>query len=173
MGNAVNELHPGIWRRSNRFDRPAVALADRHYNRQKPGSPQFMPPGSCRVLVANNSRAVFGLSVPLPQYVKHAWPGALMCSIFRNEAAGPLASAMIREALAIFQSDYPVPELGCVTFVDPKKVPGVMVRGERVKGFCFMAAGFELVGETKKGLLAWQLKPKNFPAPIIMGGPAP
>jgi hypothetical protein len=35
-------------RKSHRFDPVGVALADRHYSRQKPGSPQFMPPGSCR-----------------------------------------------------------------------------------------------------------------------------
>jgi len=62
-----------IWQRSHRFDKRAVALADRHYNRQKPGTPQFMPPGSCRVLVANNNKAVFGLSFPKAEFVKHAW----------------------------------------------------------------------------------------------------
>ena len=88
-----------IWQRSHRFDKRAVALADRHYNRQKPGTPQFMPPGSCRVLVANNNKAVFGLSFPKAEFVKHAWAGAWVCSIFRNEDAGPLASQMIRSSL--------------------------------------------------------------------------
>src|SRR5262245_22481549 len=95
-----------IWRKSNRFDPLAVQLADRHYNRQKPGSPQFMPPGSCRVLRAVNNKAVFGLSVPKPEFVKHAWAGAWICSIFRNEDAGPLASDMIRDALAHMQTEY-------------------------------------------------------------------
>jgi hypothetical protein len=152
-----------IWRPSHRFDTPARLLADRHYNRQKVGSPQFMPPGSCRVLLAENSKAVFGLSFPKAEYVKHAWPGAWVCSIFRNESSGPLASDLIREALAIMQTLYEVPPLGCVTFVDPKMVPGIPVRGERVKGFCFWMAGFELVGETKGGLLAWQMRPENMP----------
>lgn len=154
-----------IWRLSNRFDKPAVALADRHYNRQKPGSPQMMPPGSCRVLVAKNERAVFGLSVPFPQYVRHAWPNAWNCSIFRNEAAGPLAHTMIRDALAYMRTQYDVPELGCVTFVDPEQVPGVPVRGALVKGFCFWKAGFELVGKTKSGKLAWLLPPSRMPSP--------
>lgn len=152
-----------IWRPSNRFDPRARVLADRHYSRQKPGSPQFMPPGSCRVLIAENERAVFGLSFPKPEYVKHAWAGAWITSIFRNESAGPLASEMIRDALAVMQSHYAIPALGCVTFVDPKMVPGVPVRGERVKGFCFMMAGFRCVGETKGGKLAWQLLPSDFP----------
>lgn len=152
------------WRRSHRFDPPAVALADRHYNRQKPGSPQFMPPGSCRVLLADNAKAVFGLSFPKPEFVKHAWAGAWICSIFRNEGAGPLASQMIRDALAHMQTEYAVPQLGCVTFVDPRKVPGILERGERIKGFCFHKAGFKAVGETKGGLIAWQLLPDRMPA---------
>lgn len=158
-----------IWRKSHRFDPAGVALADRHYSRQKPGSPQFMPPGSCRVLVANNNKAVFGMSWPKAEFVKHAWAGAWVVSIFRNEEAGPLASDMIREAMGHMQTEYgAAPELGCVTFVDPKKVPGVMEHGERIKGFCFHKAGFRPVGETKGGLLAWQLLPKDMPVPMAL-----
>lgn len=155
-----------IWEASHRFDTPARLLADRHYSRQKPGSPQFMPPGSCRVLKSDNRKAVFGLSFPKPEFVKHAWAGAWMVSIFRNEDAGPLASNMIRDALSIMQSPFGYgapPELGCVTFVDPKKVRGVHRRGELVKGFCFLMAGFRPVGETKKGLIAWQMLPHEMP----------
>lgn len=152
-----------FWRRSHRFDTAARLLADRHYSRQKPGSPQFMPPGSCRVLVANNGKSVFGLSFPKAEFVKHAWAGAWVVSIFRNEQAGPLASAMIREAMAIMQTEYDVPALGCVTFVDPKRVRGVVERGERIKGFCFKRAGFRAVGETKRGLIAWQMLPGEMP----------
>ena len=36
-----------IWQKSHRADPRACAIADRHYSRQKIGSPQFMPPGSC------------------------------------------------------------------------------------------------------------------------------
>ncbi len=145
-----------IWRRSHRFDPAGVALADRHYSRQKP----------------ENSKAVFGLSFPKAEFVKHAWAGAWIVSIFRNEKSGPLASDMIREAMAHMQTEYDVPALGCVTFVDPKKVNGVMERGERIKGFCFHKAGFRAVGETKGGLLAWQMLPKELPAPLAVGAPA-
>jgi hypothetical protein len=161
-----------IWRASHRADTPARLLADRHYNRQKPGTPQFMPPGRAMVLKASNHKAVFGLSFPFPEYVKHAWAGAWINSIFRNEDAGPLASDMILDALAIAQTKWAVPALGCVTFVDPKHVLGVPVRGERVKGFCYMMAGFKLVGETKKGLLAWQMLPQDMPAPRALAGVA-
>ncbi len=97
------------------------------------------------------------------EFVKHAWAGAWVVSIFRNEDAGPLASQMIRQALTIMQGEYRIPSIGCVTFVDPKQVPGILVRGERVKGFCFWKAGFRAVGETKKGLIAWQLLPGDMP----------
>jgi hypothetical protein len=157
-----------IWRPSHRAHRPARLLADNHYSRQKPGSPQFMPPGRCMVLLAENQKAVFGLSWPFAEYVKHAWAGAWVTSIFRNENAGPLASDMIRDALAIAQSKWPIPELGCITFVDPKKVRGVHERGELVKGFCFKKAGFVAVGETKGGLLAWQMLPAAMPAPLAL-----
>lgn len=157
-----------IWRKAHRFDKQACALADRHYSRQKIGSPQMMPPGSCRVLVATNGKAVFGLSFPKAEYVRHAWPGAWVVSIFRNEEAGPLASSMLREALAIMQTEYDVPLLGCVSFVDPRKVRGVKERGELVKGFCFKRAGFRAVGETKGGLIAWQMLPHEMPPPMVL-----
>lgn len=158
-----------IWRRAHRFDPVGRALADRHYSRGKPGSPQFMPPGSCKVYVATNGRAVFGLSWPKPEFVRHAWAGAMIVSIFRNEDAGWLASDMILAALGLARADYgTVPELGVVTFVDPKQVPGILCRGERVKGFCFFKAGFRAVGETKGGLLAWQLLPAAIPPPIAL-----
>lgn len=159
-----------IWTPSHRFHTPARLLADRHYNRQKIGSPQFMPPGRCAVLLAENKRAVFGLSFPFAEYVKHDWAGAWINSIFRNESAGPLASSMILEALAIAQTKWAVPPQGCVTFVDPKKVRGVLRRGERIFGFCYQMAGFKHVGYTKRGLMAWQLLPHEMPAPMRLEG---
>lgn len=45
------------WCLSHRFDPAAKALADRHYNRQKPDSPQFVPPGACLVLLTECARA--------------------------------------------------------------------------------------------------------------------
>ncbi len=48
------------WRLSNRADRDCLPLADRHYNRQKIGSPQFVPPGRCCVLKAGDPVGAFG-----------------------------------------------------------------------------------------------------------------
>jgi hypothetical protein len=48
-----------MWAMSNRFDRRALPLADRHYSRRKIGSPQFVPPGRCLVLLTDDCRAVY------------------------------------------------------------------------------------------------------------------
>lgn len=54
------------WTISHRFDPLAVAIADRHYNRQKPGTPQFVPPGRCLVLLGGE--ALWVTSWPFAEY---------------------------------------------------------------------------------------------------------
>lgn len=75
------------WIRSHRADPEVVPLADRHYNRQKIGTPQFAPPGRCLVLKTAELDAFWITSWPFAEYVKHAWAGAWVCSAFRNESA--------------------------------------------------------------------------------------
>lgn len=141
------------WWYSNRYDPRACLLADRHYNRQKLGSPQFVPPGRCFVLVSECGKAVWVTSWPFAQYVKHAWAGAWVNSIFRNEGAG-LSSDLIRQAIAATVAEWPeVPDLGIITFVDAGKV-----KHKRDPGRCYLKAGFKPAGKTKGGLLAFQLK---------------
>jgi len=152
-----------VWRKSFRADPQALALADRHYNRQKIGTPQFVPPGLCFVLVSKCARAVWVTSWPLAQYVRHAWAGAWVNSIFRNEGAG-LSSDLIRLAIAHTRDNWPdVPELGIVTFVDASKL-----RGKRDPGYCYLRAGFKNVGATKGGLVALQLLPADMPEAMPM-----
>jgi len=76
-----------FWMRVTKFDRRAVALADRHYSRRKPGSPQFMPPGQTVVLLTEDARAVFGWWRPDPSSGLRALNGldGWTCTIFRNE----------------------------------------------------------------------------------------
>ncbi len=152
----------GTWTISHRSDPRARELADRHYNRQKPGSPGFVPPGRCLVLFAETEagKAFWVTSYPFAQYVKHRWAGAWMCSAFRNEGAG-LASDLIREAVLLTREKYGTPPpQGMVTFIDRSKVRPTMVRGTQTWGFCYKKAGFKEVGETKGGLLALQLSPE-------------
>lgn len=153
-----------IWRPSFRADPLAAAIADRHYNRQKIGSQQFVPPGSCLVFMSDCGRAVWVTSWPIAKYVKHAWAGAWMNSLFRREG-GIVASEMIRQAVAATRSIWTPPELGMVSFVDPKHVKPVMRRGEAIYGYCYLKAGFRHVGFTKGGLWVWQMLPHEMPAP--------
>lgn len=149
-----------VWRLSNRADKAALPLADRHYNRQKVGSPQFVPPGRCVVLLTKCERAVWTTSWPFTQFVRHAWAGAWVNSLFRNEGAG-LSSDLIREAVAITRSIWDAPDLGIVTFVDQWKV-----KPKRTPGYCYLMAGFSRAGQTKGGLLAFQMLPANMPPAI-------
>lgn len=57
-------MNASPWQRSDRYDPAAVALADRHYNRQKPGTPQFIPPGTYLALISTDKTAVWVTSWP-------------------------------------------------------------------------------------------------------------
>ena len=155
------------WTVSHRADPRALPLADRHYNRQKIGSPQFVPPGRCIVLLIPDA-ALWVTSWPFAEYVRHAWAGAWVNSLFRREH-GPMASELIRSAIAITRSIWQPPELGIVTFVSPKHVPPKRVRGQLIYGYCYQRAGFKHVGFTKGGLWAWQLLPQDMPEPFYLG----
>ena len=82
---ALGWLHGGgalpsmRWHLENRATPYARDIADRHYNRQKIGADQFVPPGRCLVLAIPGA-ALWVTSYPLPEYVKHAWGGGLGCA---------------------------------------------------------------------------------------------
>ena len=164
----ISATHPTGWMLSHRAENHARQLADRHYNRQKIGSQQFVPPGRCIVLASTS--AVWVTSWPYAQYVRHAWAGAWINSLFRREA-GCLASDMIRDAIAITRSIWNPPELGMVTFVSPRHVRPTRVRGKDIYGYCYLRAGFRHVGYTKGGLWAWQILPQDMPDPRELGMP--
>lgn len=148
-----------IWHRSYRADPLARGVADRHYSRQSVGGRDFMPPGRCCVFYVEISggAAVWGTSWPLAEYTKHAWAGAWVCSIFRNETDG-LSSELIRQAVAATRARFGAPPaLGMVTFVDAAKVASPN------PGYCFLRAGFVHVGYTAGGLRALQLTPARMP----------
>ena len=131
-------------------------IADRHYNRQKIGATQFVPPGRC--LVLKHPTAFWVTSWPFAEYAKHAWAGAQVCSAFRNEG-NILSSTLIREAIAATHWHFgKPPELGMITFVNTDKV-----KPKRDPGYCFICAGFQRVGKTKGGLIALELFPQEYP----------
>lgn len=153
------------WCLSNRFDPVAREIADRHYNRKKVGSPQFVPPGRCLVLMSDCGRAFWVTSWPFAEYVKHAWAGAWICSAFRSEGAGR-ASDLIQQAVAATRAQFgEPPNLGMITFIDRDKVTPIRERGRDTWGRTWRLAGFEEVGETQGGLLAMQMLPEKMPAP--------
>lgn len=157
-----------LWQASDRFDPRAVRIADRHYSRQKPGTPQFMKAGSCCVFYAKTEtgEAVWGTSWQQSEWVKHAWPGAWECAIFRNEGAAR-ASVLIRQAVAATRAHYgPPPAEGMITFVDPAKV-----RDKADPGHCFIIAGFRPCGHTQGGLLALRIAPEDMPPAVRLASP--
>lgn len=150
------------WIETNRADPIARDIADRHYNRQKIGAEQFVPPGRCLVLVIPGA-ALWITSWPFAEYVKHAWPGAWVCSAFRNERPDRyLSSTLITQAIAATRDKWSVPDLGMITFVDPSKT-----KRKRDPGRCFRKAGFQTADPptTMGGLVALQLRPDAMPLP--------
>lgn len=158
---------PMLWRHSTRGEQRTRMLADRHYNRQKIGATQFVPPGRCAVFYAGTAtgEAFWVTSWPFGQYVQHRWPGAWVCSAFRNEGADR-AQDLIVSALAATRAVFgDPPALGLVTFIDRSKVQPIMVRSVPTFGRTYKLAGFEDDGETKGGLLALRIRPERMPAP--------
>lgn len=136
-----------IWARVTKFEPRAAALADRHYNRRKVGSPQFMPPGETMVLLSADELAVFGWWRPHPRSGLRAMNGrdGWTCTIFRNEGHA-LSSAMILEA------EYHLADKasgcgpdGLMTYVDLRKVRS------RNPGYCFRCAGYRRIGVSADG----------------------
>jgi hypothetical protein len=152
------------WHLSHRADPRALVLADRHYSRQRPGTPQFVPPGRCLVLLTDRADALWVTSWPFQEYVKHRWAGAWVCSLFRNESA-VLSSDLIREAVAATVWQWPIPPLGMVTFIDTSQV-----RRKRDWGRCYRKAGWRPVGRTQGGLVALQLPADAMPAAVAPNG---
>lgn len=108
----------------------------------------------------------------MAEYVKHAWAGAWVCSLFRNETNGRhLSSDMIREAVAITRWKWPdIPSLGMVTFVDAGKT-----RRKRDPGRCYVKAGWTRLREVTKQdkLIVLQVLPEEMPPPLMPIGAQP
>lgn len=149
------------WRRSDKFDPASLAIADRHYNRQKAGTSQFVRPARSLVLRSKDGGALW-VSIA-PKWQMHAWPGSWENQVFRREFGEVIASEMIRFAVAHTLAAFgPAPEAGMISMVDP-----AAVRHKRDPGRCYLRAGFRLVGETKvRKRLVFQLLPSEMPAPL-------
>ena len=148
-----------FWELSHRRCPKAVAIADQHYSRRKPGTPQFVAPGSPIVLLGANS-----LWVTLNQkFQDHQWKGAWNNTLFRNGSGEHLSSELIIQACAATRALWGVNPHGIITMIDTQKV-----RWKKHFGYCYRKAGFREVGFTKvHRLLVLKLFPENFPAPRL------
>lgn len=151
------------WHNSTRFALGPRLLADRHYSRQKIGTPQFVKPGRCLVLYDPDAPALWVSTWPYPEYTHHKWPGAWECALFRNEGR-ELSSRLIRTALAATRAHWgDPPDAGVITWIDPAAIKNTL------PGYCFRRAGFKRIGTTDKGYLVLRLAPHRVPpaAPAI------
>src|SRR3546814_15329491 len=104
------------WTLSNRADPEGVKIADRHYNRQKIGSPQFVPLVRCAVLINTKSPSLWVTSWPFAQYVKTAWAVAWANSLFRT-VGNVLASDQVLDDVDATRCVWPTPEVGMLHYV--------------------------------------------------------
>lgn len=148
---------------SHSQDPRARRLADRHYSRLfsgSPGTPRFVAPGKCLVLLDDLATTLWVTLWQQPRYTKHSWAGAWVCALFRNESFWR-SSDLITEAVAITRFMWgDAPALGMITFIDQRRV-----RRKRDWGRCYRRAGWRPAGFTKSGLLVLQLLPEDMPAP--------
>lgn len=151
---------------SRRFDREARKIADRHYSRQKPGTPDFVGNVKPLVLLAPVGDSARALWISAWQtYVRHEYTNAWQCVLFRNEGAG-LSSELITEAVAATRWCWGgMPENGFITFVDRDKT-----RPKRDPGYCYRMAGWVDAGETKGGLVVLRLPADAMPEPCAPHG---
>jgi hypothetical protein len=135
MWQVVGKMHP-----------VAAALADGHYSRRKPGTPQFMPPGQTLILLREDATAVFGWWRPHPASGLKSMNGydGRTCTIFRNTGRG-LSSQLILEAECMLQFSHDIGPDGLLTYVFDRKV-----RSEN-PGYCFKCAGYNAIGRSADG----------------------
>lgn len=121
------------------FDQECRLLADRHYSRRTVGARQFAYSGRKLVLRDALGEVLFVWMFPDPAMRMDGQTG-YNCAIFRNESSR-LASEIILEAERCAIEKWGVNR--GYTYVDPAKIRS------RNPGYCFKAAGWRRVGESK------------------------
>lgn len=138
----------GPWIVTHKGDRSCRLLADRHYSRQHPGHPMFTRPGKNLTLRTAAGDAVWVTWSGVRDDGLDAWE----CTIFRNES-NYRSSDMIRAAVAATVSEWGQPPAdGIITYVDASKIRSTN------PGCCFKAAGWRIIGRSKRRrliLLQW------------------
>jgi hypothetical protein len=135
------------WLITDKGDQDARRLADDHYTRQTPGSPQFTRNGQNLVFITRDAKAVWVTFRPTPgKAVRMDGLDAWECALFRNIGAG-LSSELIEEAtwlsLALW-GEYP--KDGLITSVDVNKT-----KPKQDPGYCYLQAGWTPFGVDASG----------------------
>jgi hypothetical protein len=160
------------WQRVGHKDPRAVAMADRHYSRRTPGSPEFTRPGHKIVLLHllddGTPAALWASARPAPDSGVTRADGlnAWDCTIFRVEEHTVKASALIHEAVQITASIWAErPAHGFVTTIDPRHVTPIKRRGVDIYGYCYLCAGWQFLKITsRRKLHMLQLAPDRLAA---------
>lgn len=158
------------WQRIHHNDPRALDMADRHYSRKSPGTPEFVAAGEKVVLMHfapdGTPAALWASHRPAPaaNLAQPRFDGLDVwdCSIFRIEQRTVHASDLIREAVAITRGVWPeLPRDGFYTTIDPRKVPPIKRRGRDTWGYSYSKAGWqEQAARTKsRKLLVFILPP--------------
>lgn len=153
------------WKRIHHCDPRALDMADRHYSRQAPGTPEFIGSGEkialMHFLPDGTPAALWASHRPAPgKAVRYDGLDAWACTMFRVEHRTVAASVLIREAVAVTKALWqPLPADGFYTTVNPEKVKPIKVRGAPVWGYCYIKAGWQVQDHrTKdKGLIILML----------------
>jgi len=135
-----------MWNIVRKFDPVAAKLADGHYSRRKPGSPQFMPPGQTLILLSDDATALFGWWRPHPASGLKSMNGfdGWTCTIFRNTGA-MLSSRLIHAAENMLLVRHDIGPDGFMTYVWDRKVLS------RNPGYCFQCSGYQVAGGSADG----------------------
>lgn len=139
------------WHRIDHMDPRALDMADRHYSRQSPGTPEFIQNGQKIVLMHflddGTPAALWASHRPAPgKAVRADGRDAWACTMFRVEHRTVPASLLILEATAITRGIWtPIPLDGFYTTIDPRKVPPITRRGVPLWGYCYVKAGWSVL----------------------------
>ena len=135
--------HIPVWRPVPKAHPVLVALADRHYTRQRPGTRQFCRPGVNFTLLLSDGSAGWAVWRPIPQLGRMDCLEAWECTFFRNEGAR-LSSELIREATELtFRAWGWPPRDGLITAVGVRETARRRSR-RNPPGTCFLAAQWSL-----------------------------
>lgn len=146
---SLPEFSGRVWRQIKRSDPRGRALADRHYSRQKIGTPGWSPPGEHFALLTEDGHAVWAAVRGLDPAGTMRW----RVTIFRREDGAARASELVREATELTVSHWtkrgcvPAPKEALSTEVDPERT-----RAKRDPGRCFRKAGWRALG-LRNGLI--------------------